>query len=458
MRSKRLGLVGGALLLAAMLAPRTASASGYSVARFGGEHGHPTTTNATAIYYNPAGIGMSEGIHAFVDVSAAWRRVTWEHSAAPTDDTSVDGANTGRAKMFNVLASPMLGVTGKFGDFAVGAGFSTPFGGQSTLDTNDKFDGDTAHPGPVDGIQRWYAISGKIQSSFITLAAAYEFPDAHLSVGLSGNLILSKIETLRAKTILSDNNPSASSEGRSYLDVSGVDFSMGAGVMWEAMPDQLWIGASYQSRPNFSGMKPLEGTLTTRLPLVPESVADVELDSDLPDVYRLGFRFRPEQDIELRLFGDYTRWSVLKRHCVYLKGTGCNFENEATGRTTNEVQINQPRDWKDTFGVRAGASVWMTKATEVYAGAGFSSNAVPEDTLEPALPDWDGVSLSAGGRFEIVDDVHLDTSYTQLIYFPRDNTGKSELPQLEALSKGPDTGGVYKQMVGVLNVNVDVAF
>ena len=99
MRSKRLGLVGGALLLAAMLAPRTASASGYSVARFGGEHGHPTTTNATAIYYTPAGIGMSEGIHAFVDVSAAWRRVTWEHSAAPTDDTSVDGANTGRAKL-----------------------------------------------------------------------------------------------------------------------------------------------------------------------------------------------------------------------------------------------------------------------------------------------------------------------------------------------------------------------
>ena len=100
----------------------------------------------------------------------------------------------------------------------------------------------------------------------------------------------------------------------------------------------------------------------------------------------------------------------------------------------------------------------MDESAPMGAGAGFSSNAVPEDTLEPALPDWDGVSLSAGGRFEIVDDVHLDTSYTQLIYFPRDNTGKSELPQLEALSKGPDTGGVYKQMVGVLNVNVDVAF
>ena len=31
-----------------------ASASGFFVARFGGEHGHPTTDNPTAMYYNPA--------------------------------------------------------------------------------------------------------------------------------------------------------------------------------------------------------------------------------------------------------------------------------------------------------------------------------------------------------------------------------------------------------------------
>ena len=34
----------------------TASASGFATARFGGEHGHPTTDNPTALYYNPAGI------------------------------------------------------------------------------------------------------------------------------------------------------------------------------------------------------------------------------------------------------------------------------------------------------------------------------------------------------------------------------------------------------------------
>ncbi len=42
--------------LASLLAAGTASATGFSTARFGGEHGHPMTNNPTALYYNPAGL------------------------------------------------------------------------------------------------------------------------------------------------------------------------------------------------------------------------------------------------------------------------------------------------------------------------------------------------------------------------------------------------------------------
>ena len=37
-------------------------ASGFYVARFGGEHGHPTTDNLSAIYYNPAGLSLGLGL------------------------------------------------------------------------------------------------------------------------------------------------------------------------------------------------------------------------------------------------------------------------------------------------------------------------------------------------------------------------------------------------------------
>jgi len=450
MRPVRLGLVGAATFAGIVASAGDAGASGISVARFGGEHGHPTTTNATAIFYNPAGIGMSEDTHIFLDGTFAWRSVSYQHQNAPTDDASVPGANDGKGKLFNILASPMIGVTTKLGDVALGAGFYTPYGGQSVWDKNDKFKNDPTYAGPYDGVQRWYVMEGIIRSSFITLAGAYHIEPARLSFGLSGNLILSTVDTIRAKTAAGDSN--LRNEGRAYLHTTGTDWSLGVGALYEAIPKQLWVGASYQSRPNITGMKKLKGNQKTLLPLqnppnyYDESDVPATLEQDLPDVYRLGFRYRPAEDLEMRLFGDYTRWSAMKKHIV---------KNSDTG----EFLLDQPRDWNDTFGVRAGASKWLSKPVEVYGGAGFSSNAVPDSTLEPALPDWNGISLSAGGRFEIIEKLFADLSYTQIIYLPRDNTGKSELTTATGTAPpSPDAGGKYKQAVGVVNVNIDFAF
>src|SRR5687767_12116154 len=130
MRARNAGLMQAAIVACVVAGATEARAGGFAVARMGGEHGHPTTTNATAIYFNPAGIGMSEGYHVFLDANFAWRKLTYTHETQPTDDaTAPDGANNGKGELFNVLASPMIGVTGKFGDFAIGAGFYTPFGG-----------------------------------------------------------------------------------------------------------------------------------------------------------------------------------------------------------------------------------------------------------------------------------------------------------------------------------------
>jgi long-chain fatty acid transport protein len=443
-------------LLGGLLWAEPALASGFATARFGGEHGNPITSNATAVYYNPAGIAESEGVHIFLDGSLAFRSATWTHELAETDDDSVPGANDGEATLFNVLAAPMLGASFKIADFALGAGVYVPFGGQASWDKNSDFEGDTQYPGPVDGVQRWSAIDGSIQSMFFTLAAAYRIRAIGLSVGASGNLIRSAVKTLRAREVTGGNT--LASEGRSLLDVSGLQASFGVGAMLEAMREKLWIGASYQARPNIAGGMELTGTLRNNFTGTPDPETRVSLYQDLPDIIRLGVRFKAADDLELRLFGDLTRWSAMKNQCLANEGEACAVTaNGAAAEGTNPI-VNLARDWHDAFGVRAGLSYWPAEEVELFSGVGYDSNAVPDGTLDPSLTDFDDISVALGGRFAIGGHLHLGASYTHLFYVQRDTTGDSILAQKEFPTKVPDSGGIYTQTIGVLNVNLDIGF
>jgi long-chain fatty acid transport protein len=452
-------------LLSGLAWTAPALGAGFSTARFGGEHGNPITNNPTAVYYNPAGIADSEGIHVFLDGTLAFRSATYAHAPAPTDDTSLEGANSGEATLFNVAAAPMLGASAKIGDLALGLGVYVPFGGATAWDKNEAFD-DTLEngqkrTGAEDGIQRWHAIEGSLLETYFTLAAAYKIPSIGLSLGVSGNLIRSTVQTLRARNASADNTLAV--EGRSLLDVSGIEASFGVGALFEAMPKKLWIGASYTSRPNITGEETLEGTLKNRLVGQSSSPVDIALHQGFPDIARLGVRFVPKEGLELRLFGDFTRWSAMENQCLTDVGKECKItrkENEVGDGGSADIKWpNIARRWNDAFGVRAGLSYWPAPTAELFAGIGYDSNAIPDETLDPSVVDFDDIGVAVGGRFPIVKQLHLAASYTHLFYIDRDTTGKSiSATKLSQPSVNPDSGGQYGQTTGVLNVNLDVAF
>ena len=134
-----------------------------------------------------------------------------------------------------------------------------------------------------------------------------------VSIGISGNVVMSEVKTIRARN--SDGGNDIELEGRSLIDVSGITGSLGVGIIGEIEPEKVWIGFSYQSQPGF-GETALKGTLTNNLSGSLEPAADVKLLQSLPDVYRLGVRARPVKEVELRLFGDVTNWSVFDRQCI----------------------------------------------------------------------------------------------------------------------------------------------
>ena len=437
---------------------RPAHAAALDAARFGGEHGNVTETNPTALYFNPAGLAFATGTHLFADGTLAVRRVTWTHAAADSDQMApagAEGANVGTARLLNVLGGPALGATTKLGDLGAGAGLFVPFGGRAHWDRNAPFASSPTFPLAVDGVQRWHAIAGSLSSIYLTAGAAYRF--GRLSLGASGNVIRSSIYSVQAKTPTGDGTPDLEREGRAVLDVNGTHGSFGLGAMAELIDRTLWLAASYQAQPGLGPMQ-LDGTLTTyyqggRTPF------PATFHQALPDFTRVGARYRPSATVELRLFGQLARWSVMQTQCVGLRGQPCNVDPTGADATPNGTVLqNLRRKWNDSLSLRAGASHWLDGGGELFAGLGLETAAVPDSTLDPGLPDADNVALAAGLRWPLSHGAFLAGSYTHIQYANRDNSGASRLADAMPPTKRPDGGGKYTQWIGLFDVNLEVQF
>lgn len=460
-----LGVVPSAVLL---FSATNAEASGFATARFGGEHGHPTTDNPTALYYNPAGIAEdTPGFEKkfwrakiFVDGNLALRWASFSHARNPDADApeppGAEGGNTGEGNLFNVVFAPAAAATFQIENFSFGLGFFVPLGGQSKWDKNEDFEGNTQYPGPVDGVQRWHTIDGTLRSLYLTAGAAYDILD-RVSIGASLNIIRSEVNTIRAREPSGTNNIGI--EGRSLIDVGGWNASFALGIIGEVAPEKVWIGFSYQAQPGMGEMA-LEGTLTNNYG-GSVTTDDVKLLQELPDIYRLGVRARPIKNVEMRFFGDLTNWSTFKTQCVVPAATDtCDVNPDGSGITDSENPpfLNLARDWGPAFGIRGGGSYWVVPEVELFVGAGYDSNAIPDRTLEPALTDFQKASLAGGARLEISELFGAALSYTHIFYVSRDTSGQSVLPDLANPSKSPDSGGRYTQTIGVINANAQMSF
>jgi long-chain fatty acid transport protein len=497
--------------LALALWAGNAQASGFATARFGGEHGHPTTDNATAIYYNPAGIALSKGTHVFVDGTMAMRWASYDRpGVAPgvvDSQSSLDlapGANDGRATLFNFVGAPFVGVTSDLGtDFIyIGGAAYFPFGGSAVWDQNERFAGDPNFAGAVDGQQRWYSIDGTLRSMYLSGSVAFNIRKIGLSIGVSGSAIRSSVDTIRARNadgtddlVNVRGDELTIKEGRSRIDVNGWQGGFGIGLVYDvAKLGKYFVGLSYTSQPNVAGGMSLEGELTNVLATGRPSTTAVELRQTLPDILRFGVRVRPTDKYELRLFGDFTRWSVFDNQCILEldePNRNCDFRiydgtesggDPGRGRNaaalddpsnfggpgnpddpdrpgdTRGVTQHLPRFWKNAGGVRFGGSYWFIPAVEGYAGVGYDSTAVPLETLDPALMDAHKMSTSLGVRWQIIKNLAMSLTSTQIIFFRTSTRGESQLSLYDSPTRQPSGNGVYRQFLQVFNLYADVSF
>jgi long-chain fatty acid transport protein len=461
--------------LAGSLATDTAEASGLSTARFGGELGHVVGDNPGAVYYNPGAIGLTKGFNFMADGLFAWRTASYERPercpavgsgcgyansevGEPSDGV---GSNTGTAALSNFAAAPMLGATGNIpinDDLSIGFGaaFFVPFGGSSTWSKNESFEG-SRYAGAVDGRQRWWSIDGTLRSLFISAAASVSISKM-FHIGVSGGAAISQVNTIRAKAL--DNSNNVGAEGRAWLNAKDLNGQIGAGVVVTPLDDpmDLRLGFSYQAPVGFNGLT-MNGTLSIHDGSGQTTEQNVDFHHAWPDTFRIGVAYKPLDTLELRLNANVQRWSLLQDQCITNAGAPCEIEeNGAEPDGQDDTIINLPRRWNDGFGIRLGTSFWATDSIELFGGVGYDSNAIPDQTLEPALTDFHDVAVNAGAKFTIAENYAIAASYTQIFYISRDTTDTGGLHEFEGDSVGPDAGGKYKQNLGFGNLHFIARF
>jgi long-chain fatty acid transport protein len=400
------------LSVGAALAPGVVHASGFHIdeqdARATGRAGAviASANNASAIYYNPAGIAELDGVH--VDIGGALVRPNAEFTSA--EDGATTGVNTDNVLIPQAFVSWRINPS-----IAVGIGAYAPFG--------LRLDWPASSPGRTNIRQ------ADLRTFFITPAVAVNLSSwvPGLSLGAGPDLVPASVRLDRDILFGTDVGTVA---------IDGSAFGIGGRVGISYRPPSLpafAVGLSYRSPValDFSGEGDFDAPLAYRGSLPPDG--DVETSVTLPQSVNAGFLVSPVPGLEFELDVNWRGWS--------------SYDKLEADLPDGSVD-RQAKDWHDSFTLRLGGEYIFDERWAVRAGGVWDQAPVPSNRLDFQVPDVDRVDLSLGFGARVTEQLSVDLG--ALYVLPRKRrTGMSD--PLE-----PPVKGRFEVDVIVISLSVGI--
>jgi long-chain fatty acid transport protein len=306
--------------------------------------------DASAIYYNPAGLTQIKGTEFTSGLMADF------------PDSRLKGGGPG-TEMNTEATLPHMYLTTDFGltnsPYRFGLGFTVPFGNMANF--------------PRSGPFRYLVTSASLAVYDITPTFAFKVND-HLSLGLGVDIYMGDTRLNRQVSF------SPFPDGSIHFGGKGAAAGVTAGLMWKITP-QHTIGLLYRSPFNidFQG----NGKLVTPLGNQ-QKPADATIE--FPQFIKGGYAFRPIPQWKLEADVEWINWDTL--NSVTLNAPGASF---------NGTTI--PFNWKDSWYYEFGTEYQIDDHWVVRGGYIFSVNTVPTSTFGPSVPDSNRHVFSIGGGY-----------------------------------------------------------
>lgn len=375
------------------LPEQSASAMGMSSAFVG------QADDASAVWYNPAGMTQLSGTQVMAGVIAIYPAITHENNTVNPGTTDVSDRE---------IHLPIhLYATHKTNDqLSFGIGVNNPFGLATDWD-------------PANSSTKYVATFSKVVTTEVNPNVAYKVSD-RLSIG--AGIAYVQLRATLEKTALGGHNFRLSGDGDGW--------GLNAAVHYK-VTDAINAGISYRSRikVDIDGTAGLSGG-----PAAQSASAATSLT--LPDLIQVGVSYKASEALTLNADIDITMWSTYDRIVVE--------SNNSLFNATDE------KDWKDVWCLRIGGQYRLSDQWKIKAGYLYDKNPVKEERFETRIPDSDrhGISIGIGytaGKFSI------DAAYLYLRFNNRTISN--------SLADNDDSlNGTYKSQAHLAGVTVGYKF
>ncbi len=311
--------------------------------------------DASAVYYNPAGLTQVPGTQFTSGGYFVFRDITFKGTSGNTEEMN-DPAYTLNAYVATDL---------KLEKWRFGFGYNVPYGNMTDWGKNSSF--------------RYQVTQSELIVGNFAFATAYQITDT-LSLGAELNYYNGQTELNRLVpfSILFPGLP----DGKFQFEGDGGAIGATAGLLWKI--NKHWsFGAVYRSpfAIDFHGQAVVKNDPTG---LFGRSAATAEIT--FPQSVTGGLAWRPTDKLKLEVDVEWTDWDTL--NSVRLHSPNPAFANDP-GSTI-------PFNWMSSFFYEFGAQYQLKKDLVLRAGYIYSENTVPNSTFSPTLPDGNRNVVSCG--------------------------------------------------------------
>jgi long-chain fatty acid transport protein len=227
------------------------------------------------------------------------------------------------------------------------------------------------------------------------------------------------------------------------IDGTGMAFGWNFGLQHD-LCDDLTVGLSYRSGMTLEA----EGEATfafenvtnpTHLGLLgamfPET--DVNLDLEIPGILMAGFQWTPpvaDGALTWRTDVVFTQWDVYENLLI-------DFETETAGLQDSD----SPKNYENTLAFRTGVEYVLNAQTTLRAGYYYEQEAVPDEMLEPSLPDAERNGYSFGASYALNESLAFDAYFMYVAIQDRVSTFE-------------DAPGGYESSIPIFGLSVRKSF